>query len=197
MKLDPEWIYDCLWNCEDDHININRCSNFLTFSENTMNTKIFRDIVFKIISNSSVKSINISQIDYKWFVLLKLYYCFIGGKKLKWIKYGKYCNSDMWEHSPDTIDNNVKPFWENFKIKYVCNLFKHAGFFVKNGEIFLQKLQNNQLSSNDVSDYFDSKSKGKRRRNHMLKDQKNKKNTLIRKERLKIKLRKKKKKTKR
>ena len=144
LELDPEWIDDCLLNCQDNHININKCSNFLTFSENTMNTRIFSDIVFKIISNSSVKSINISQIDYKWFVLLKLYYHFIGGKKLKWIQYGEYCNFDLWEHSPDTIDDNVKPFWENFKIKYVVNLFKHAGFFVKNGEIFLQKPENNK-----------------------------------------------------
>ena len=188
-ELEPDYFDDfceCDYN-KSDIIDFENC-NYITFTENTMNTDIFRNIVLKIFSNSRVKSINISQMDIKWLTFLKVYYSYLGWKELKWMYIqtyygGRTSHLNLWEKFNNYIDE-VKPFWEVFKIKYVDKLFKQAGFFVDNGEIFIKSTKTNNIA---VPNCYDTKSKGADRRNRLLKDKKNMKRKLFRKKMEKIK----------
>tara|TARA_B100000768_G_scaffold49738_1_gene48536 strand:+ start:7913 stop:9589 length:1677 start_codon:yes stop_codon:yes gene_type:complete len=172
-----------------DIIDFENC-NCITFTENRMSTDIFRNIVLKIFSNSCIKSINISQMDYKWLRLLKIYYHSLRWKELRWMHSFRYYrgntfyyrHKNLWE-IPFTHVDEAKPFWEVFKIKYVNKLFKQAGFFVEDGEIFIKSTKTNSI---DVPHCFDTKSDGVDKRNHLLKDKKNRKINLVRREREKI-----------
>jgi len=195
-ELQPDYFDDFIDRYDDNKsndIDFENC-NYITFTENTMSTDIFRNIVLKIFSNSRVKSINISQMDIKWLTFLKVYYSYLGWKELKWMYIQTYCWGscdvlNLWEkfktsHDPYYIDA-VKPFWEVFKIKYVDKLFKHAGFFVENGEIFIKSTKTNNIA---VPNCYDTKSKGTDRRNRLLKDKKKIKINLVRKEREMVRL---------
>ena len=189
-ELQPDYFddfFECDYN-KSDIIDFENC-NYITFTENTMSTDIFRNIVLKIFSNSRVESINISQMDIKWLTFLKVYYSYLGWKELKWMYIqtyygGRTSHLNLWEKFNNYIDE-VKPFWEVFKIKYVDKLFKQAGFFVDNGEIFIKSTKTNNIA---VPNCYDTKSKGADRRNRLLKDKKNMKRKLFRKEIEKIKL---------
>lgn len=140
----------------DEYNFKNNCKDLVTFSEDLLDTNIFRKLVQKIFANMNVEKLQISELDNNWFPLLKMYYTFLNYEPLKWVVNGPYTSIDYWKVrcSSYNLDNSLKPFWEHFKIHQAEKLFKNAGFFVKDGYLFLKKPRITVKMTREVDNIF-------------------------------------------